>query len=152
MLRNVDIVNPATGEVMKGCAIWFPDRPKLGERWFMAFQEAFEEIAKDKEITIEPRRVLDYLFSKLDFENYIQITQKDIAEALGMQKSHVSRAIKLLTSKQIILESQKTGRSRYFRLNQNYGWKGKVKTFQEAQKERLKVIDGGYQGKASEPL
>lgn len=143
MLRNVDIVNPDTGEVMRGCAIWLPDRPKLSERWFMAFQEAFEEIAKDKEITIEPRRVLDYLFSKLDFENYIQITQKDIAEALGMQKSHVSRAIKLLTTKQIILEGQKIGRSKYFRLNQNYGWKGKIKTLQETRRDQLKVINGG---------
>lgn len=143
MLRNVDIVNPSTGEVMKGCAVWFPDRPKLSERWFMAFQEAFEEIAKDKEITIEPRRVLDYLFSKLDFENYIQISQKDIAEALGMQKGNVSRAIKLLTEKRIVLEGPKVGRSKYFRLNQNYGWKGKVETLQKSRRDQFKLIDGG---------
>ena len=36
-------------------------------------QDAFEELAKDREITNEPRRVLDYMFSKLDFENFILI-------------------------------------------------------------------------------
>ena len=39
-------------------------------------QDAFEEIAKDREITSEPRRVLDYMFSKLDFENFIQLSQR----------------------------------------------------------------------------
>ena len=109
----------------------------------MAFQDAFEEIAKDREITSEPRRVLDYMFSKLDFENFIQLSQKDITEALRMHKSQVSEAVKLLTSKQIILEGPKVGKSKCYRLNPNYGWKGKVKTLQEARREQLKVIQGG---------
>ena len=94
----------------------------------MAFQDAFEELAKDREITNEPRRVLDYMFSKLDFENFIQLSQKEIIEILGINKSNVSKAIKLLTRKQIVLEGPKVGRSRCYRLNPNYGWKGKVKT------------------------
>ena len=114
----------------------------------MAFQDAFEEIAKDKEITSEPRRVLDYLFSKLDFENFIQQSQVDIAKELEMHKEQVSRAIKLLVSKQIILEGPKVGRSKCFRLNPHYGWKGKVKNFEKYNKERIKqrtmqVIHGG---------
>ena len=57
-------------------------------------QDAFEELAKDREITNEPRRVLDYMFSKLDFENFIQLSQKEIIEILGINKSNVSKAIK----------------------------------------------------------
>lgn len=109
----------------------------------MAFQDAFEELAKDKEITSEPRRVLDYLFSKLDFENYIQQSQQDITKALGMHKSQVSEAIKLLVRKQIILEGPKVGRSKCYRLNPNYGWKGKVKNLKEYQKEQFRMIKGG---------
>lgn len=109
----------------------------------MAFQDAFEELAKDREITSEPRRVLDYLFSKLDFENFIQQSQQDIAQALGMHKSQVSEAMKLLVRKQIVLEGPKVGRSKCYRLNPNYGWKGKVKTLQEARREQLRVIEGG---------
>jgi DNA-binding transcriptional regulator GbsR (MarR family) len=83
------------------------------------------------------------MFSKLDFENFIQQSQVEIAKALGMHKSQVSEAVKLLTSKQIVLEGPKVGRSKCYRLNPNYGWKGKVKTLQEARREQLRVIEGG---------
>ncbi len=43
-----------------------------------------------------------------------------------MQRSHVSEAINLLASKGILLEGPKVNRSRTFRLNHTYGWKGKL--------------------------
>jgi Firmicute plasmid replication protein (RepL) len=149
MQKYIEQVDQKTGEVLQGCMVWIPQRPKLTERWFMAFQDTFIEIAKDPELTLEPKNVLFYLFGKLDFENFIQQTQTEIAEGLGMQKQNVSRAIKLLTQKQIILEGPKVGKSKCYRLNPNYGWKGKVKTLQEHRKEQFKVIQGGM-GKAEE--
>lgn len=150
MQKHIEQIDPETGEVLQGCMVWIPQRPKLTERWFMAFQDAFEEIAKDPELTLEPKNVLFYLYSKLDFENFIQQTQKEIAEALGMKKENVSRAMKLLTAKQIVLEGPKVGKSKCYRLNPNYGWKGKVKTLQEHRKEQFRVIQGGIEGKKSE--
>ncbi len=143
MQKYVEQVDRQTGEVMQGCMVWIPQRPKLTERWFMAFQDTFEELAKDPDMTGENYKVLFYLYSKLDFENFIQQSQKDIAEGLGMRKENVSRAMKLLTSKQIVLEGPKVGRSKCYRLNPNYGWKGKVKSLQEARREQLQVIQGG---------
>lgn len=143
MQKYVEQVDRNTGEVMQGCMVWIPQRPKLTERWFMAFQDSFIEIAKDPDMTGETLRVLMYLYGLLDFENYIQQSQKEIAEGLRMRKEHVSRAMKLLTSKQIVLEGPKVGRSKCFRLNPDYGWKGKVKSLQEARRERLQVIQGG---------
>lgn len=143
MNKQIEQIDRETGEILQGCMVYIPYRPKITERWFMAFQDAFEELAKDREITSEPRRVLDYMFSKLDFENYIQLSQMDIAKALGMQKQNVSHAIKLLTTKQIVLTGPKVGRSKCYRLNPNYGWKGKVKTLQEHRREQLQIIQGG---------
>ena len=143
MRKQIEQVDQATGEVLQGCMVWIPYRPKLTERWFMAFQDTFEEIAKDPELTLEPKNVLLYLFSKLDFENFIQQSQKDIADGLKMKKENVSRAMKILTDKQIVLEGPKVGRSKCYRLNPNYGWKGKVKNLKEYQKEQFKVIQGG---------
>ena len=140
--KYIEQVDQKTGEVLQGCMVWIPERPKLTERWFMAFQDAFEELAKDREITNEPRRVLDYMFSKLDFENFIQLSQKEIIEILGINKSNVSKAIKLLTRKQIVLEGPKVGRSRCYR-QPNYGWKGKVKNLQEYRRNSSEVIRGG---------
>ena len=50
----------------------------------MAFQDTFIEIAKDPDMTGETMKVLMYLL-KLDFENFIQQTQIDVAEGLGMK-------------------------------------------------------------------
>ncbi len=85
MQKYVEQVDRETGEVMQGCMVYLPYRPRITERWFMAFQDSFEEIAKDP----------------------------------------------------------KVGRSKCYRLNPNYGWKGKVKTLQEARREQLRVIEGG---------
>nr|WP_250996819.1 hypothetical protein [Escherichia coli] len=50
----------------------------------------------------------------------------DIAEALNMQKTNVSRAVKTLIEFEIILEGPKIGRSKTYRLNPQFGWKGTV--------------------------
>lgn len=113
----------------------------------MAFQDSFEKIAKDPDMTGENYRVLMYLYSKLDFENFIQQSQKDIAEGLGMRKENISRAMKLLVEKQIVLEGPKIRRSKCYRLNPHYGWKGKVKNLENYQKDEnrkaLELIQGG---------
>jgi hypothetical protein len=141
--RTVCQFDTLTGEVMKGCLVYIPARPKLSGGWFMVFQEAFEALAKDPDLTGETWRILSYLFSKLDFENDIHLAQKDIAEALNMRKQNVSRAMKLLCDKQIVLKGPKVGRASTYHLNAYYGWKGKVKNLKEARKAQLKVIDGG---------
>jgi DNA-binding MarR family transcriptional regulator len=109
----------------------------------MAFQDSFEQVAKDPDMTREMFRVLNYLYSKLDFENYILQTQKAVAEELGMNKQNVSRAMRLLIAKQIILESPKVGNVRCYRLNPNYGWKGKVTNLDNARREQFRLIEGG---------
>ncbi|MGI4851760.1 MAG: MarR family transcriptional regulator [Janthinobacterium lividum] len=87
----------------------------------MDIQDAFIALAKDKEICGRTRRVLDYMFGKLGFENYICIQQKEICEALDIQKANVCRAIKVLLEKGIILPGPKLGRTSSYRLNPTYG-------------------------------
>lgn len=106
----------------------------------MGFQEKFKTIAKDPDMTWGSAKVLMYLFGELDFENFIYCSQKDIAEELEMQQSHVSRAIRFLISKQIILESPKIGRVKCYRLNPNYGWKGKVSNLDKYHRDHLKLV------------
>jgi len=137
IIRQVDL---KTGEIMEGCLVYVPHRPKIRGGWFMAFQEAFLNLAIDRDITGEVYRVFFYLMGKLDFENYIHVAQTDIAEALSLQKANVSRAVRTLCDKEIILKGPKTGRTITYRLNPEYGWKGKVKNMNAA---RFTVIQGG---------
>jgi DNA-binding MarR family transcriptional regulator len=103
-------------------------------------QAMFLNMAQDREITGEVGRVLYYFFGKLDFENYIHVAQTEIAQALGLQKANVSRAVRILCDKKIILKGPKTGRIITYRLNPEYGWKGKVKNMNAA---RFTLIKGG---------
>lgn len=149
--RKIKQLDTTTGELLEGCLVYVPYRPKFRSGWFMMFQETLIEIAKDREITGEIYRVLFYLLGKLDFENYIHFTQGDAAAALGLQKTNVSRAVKTLCDKGILLKGPKVGRSSTYRLNSGYGWKGKVKNFESERRQRFRLLQGGKdEGQAQE--
>jgi DNA-binding transcriptional regulator GbsR (MarR family) len=120
--RDVDVyaVDRRTGEVLDGVPVL------CGVK-----QEALQIIAKDKDIKWETYRVFVYILSILDFENWIQVPLSDIANELDMQRANVSRAIKILESKDILLRGHRVGKSYAFRLNPDFGWKGRVTNLDE---------------------
>ena len=136
--QNVEIraYDKNTGKILEGvpvlCGV---KRNPYSTGWVMNSQEALEIIAKDKEITGRIHRVLWFIVARLDFENWIQISQKEVCEELNMQKQHVSSAIKLLERKEIILRGPKVGKSYAFRLNPYFGWKGDVKNLDDYRKK-----------------
>ena len=137
--RNVEVqaYDKNTGEILEGvpvlCGV---KRNPYSKGWVMNNQEALRIIAQDKEITGRIHRVLWLLVAHLDFENWIQISQKEICKELNMRKEDVSSAIKLLQQKEIILRGPKVGRSCAFRLNPYFGWKGDVKNLNDYRKEK----------------
>ena len=123
---------------MQGCMVYIPYRPRLTERWFMAFQDTFIEIAKDPDMTGETMKVLMYLFGKLDFENFIQQTQIDVAEGLGMRKQNVNRAMQILTAKQIVLKARRSDDPNAIGLIQIMDGKAKLKPFKNCERNNSK--------------
>jgi hypothetical protein len=115
-----------------------PRRKVRLEGWYMGFQQAFIELAKDKELRGEPRSVLDYLLGCMDFENFIAVEQKKIAEELGMHKVNVSKAIALLVRKGILVKGPKMGRHASYRMNLFLAWKGKASDHKTAAKKNRK--------------
>ena len=108
----------------------------------MTFQDSIKLIATDKDMTGQTLKVMLLLMSGLEFENYIAIKQVAIARELGMHKVDVSKAMKLLVEKGIILKV-KEGSTTGYKLNPNYGWKGRVSNL-EAEKRRIaneRVVD-----------
>jgi len=128
-----------TGKVLQGVIVFFGVKNNpYGNGWLMISQESLREIARDKDIKGETFRVFLYIIGILDFENWIHIPQKEIAEYLGMHKTVVSRSIKKLIDKEIIVKGDKLGKSYIFRFNPNFGWKGKVKNLDEYREEKYK--------------
>lgn len=138
------IVNTKTGEVKDGYFIYVahPKAKIKNQRFVMTFQDSLITISKDKELTGEMKSVLLFLMGNLEFDNYITIKQVEIAKELEMQKTNVSRAMRLLVSKKIILKV-KEGTTTGYKLNPTYGWKGKVENMEKtkAEMEADKIID-----------
>ena len=145
-MSDGSFVDQERGEILseeKYIFLAVPTREKIKEDWLMTFQDALEVIAKDRELRGEPRAVLDYLMSKLSFDNYIAVEQSVIASELVIHKANVSRSIKMLTEKGIIEKGPRLGKSWSYKLNPYYGWKGRVKNLKDERKKRLQVIEGG---------
>ncbi len=125
--KKIVSVDQVTGEILEGVIVYcgVKQNPYYAG-WIMNSQQALEVLATDKDLTKEAYKILIFLMARLDFENWIQITQKEISEALDIKKSNVSRGISLLEDKNIILRGPKIGKSYAFRLNPDFGWKGKV--------------------------
>lgn len=138
--KKVASVDQKTGEILDGVIVYCAvKRNPYSKGWVMNSQEALELLALDKDLTKESLRILMFLMARLDFENWIQITQNEIANTLDINKGNVSKAVSLLEAKDILLRGPKVGRSYAFRLNPNYGWKGKVKNLDDyRQKEHDK--------------
>lgn len=141
-MRRVTQVDLDTGEDLGGfVAMIRPKQKSAFERHFTMNQSALLSIAND--LNHDQTRVLMALLADLDYENFIQVAQIEIAEALNMQKTHVSRAIKKLIEFGIILEGPKIGRSKTYRLNPQFGWKGTITNHKKALSSRLTLINGG---------
>jgi len=95
---------------------------ELGEM-VMVFQNVLQQAAK--ELGYEELRMLSYLMAVCDFENWIRVSQKSIAESLGIQQSSVSRAINNLAKKEY-LEINKQDRLNFYRIKHKTAWKGKL--------------------------
>lgn len=93
-----------------------------GQNFFLCNQTILELIENDRELTHQPIRVLIHLLRKMDFGNYIDIHQETVAKSLKISPSNVSKVIKLLVEKGILIRDPNI-RQR-FRLNPNYGFKG----------------------------
>ena len=122
------VLNTETGEY-RPAITWIRAKWK-GANYFMGFREAFMEIAQ-KRLGSEAKVVFLYILGCLDYENRITVPQVQIARQLGMKKQNVSRAIKVLVGEGILIEGPMVNRCRTYRLNDKYGWKGKLKNLRE---------------------
>ena len=129
-------VDKYTGEEFGFPVIVGRKRNPYGKGWVMNSQEALEIVAKDKDIKGETYRVLFFICARLDFENWVQLSVTEIANELDLKQPSVSRAMKVLEDKQIILRGPKVGRSYAFMLNPEFGWKGKVKNLEDYRRQR----------------
>lgn len=136
MHANID---PETGEIVSLTIPHKPMKSNLGGGWMAMYQDAMDWLA-DAKLSYEEYRVMMKLLAKLDFENYIRITQNDLANELQMKQPSVSRAIKGLLERDIIRKGPRVGNSNTYRLNPLIGHKGQGINKTKQEYDHLKRI------------
>ena len=111
---------------LKGFLLIPLDQVKIKEDYIMIFQENVRNILKNMELTPGELKIFFYLLSVTDFENYIWITQQEIAEELKMKQPYIARVIKSLEEKGLIIK-EKRGRNNVYKINPQIAWKGREK-------------------------
>lgn len=134
-----------TGEVLGNAVIgviYGHERNCFGKGWVAVAQHAMTMMAQS-DLGQQEFRVFFAVGSRIDFDNYILLNQAEISKELGMDKADVSRSIKKLETIGVLLRGPKAGRSITYRLNPNFGWKGKAdnhrRAIEDTMKERMKA-------------
>lgn len=139
-MQRVGSVDLDTGEVLDGAVLglFYPKRQNgFRQGWVAMSQDAMLELAKAG-LGAQDWQVLAVVLAKLDFENYLVLSQAEIGEAIDMKAPNVSAAIKRLEGLGVLMRGPKAGRSSTFRLNPSFGWKGSASNHRAALRERMK--------------
>lgn len=138
-MARITQIDENTGEIVGNYVAVIQPKKRNGfyQGWFAMSQVAIQDL-REYGLTGRDYEVLFALLSFLDFENLIQVSQASLAKEIGMQKQHVNRAINKLIDTNVLIEGPKIGRSKTFKLNPNFGWKGTAKNHTEALKARMR--------------
>lgn len=126
-------------------------------RGLILAQEALLKLATNSaNMTLSDLRVFHCLLAHVDHENFVLTSQAEMAEKIGMAKSHFNRSLKRLFEEGIFEKGPKVGRMVSIKFNPEFGWKGSAKNHVIAlDKERRRrmrkagisgVVDGGRDG------
>lgn len=88
------------------------------------YQEQMTAVAKADLLTRRAWRVWAYLVGHATFADRLPVTQKAMAQELGLAQQHVSLALRELMRYQMIFGERVEGRMVY-RLNSHFAFKGK---------------------------
>lgn len=146
------LVNPHTGEVLEGLAVPRQKRYPQGKEFMTMFRDGWEYLSEIDDLAGRDYRVLHRLLSKLDYENWISVSQETIAEELNLRQPDVNKSIGRLTGHRIIeREKDPIDKRRWrYRLNANLGWKGDARQWRQHQEARHRHFSlNGHNGDAT---
>ena len=93
------------------------------------FSEGLGRLAVDRELTLTDKNVLLFLISVMEYENLLNITQKELSEGLSIAQPEVSKSIKKLIEGGYLKIVDKNGRQNIYQLNPHLAFKSRAKNY-----------------------
>jgi DNA-binding transcriptional ArsR family regulator len=140
--RRISHIDAKTGEVLDSGVLAYitPKRKNgFGKGWMAMSQEAMKILAqRRKEIGGEGYAVMFSIIGSCGFGNEFKaVNQAQVANETNMHQSNVSRAIKRLVKIGILIEGERKGINKVYRVSPELGWKGEAKGHVIALNEEL---------------
>jgi len=125
--------------------LFTPNKKDYGDAggWIIMWQESAMKLAADKRLNLTDHRVMAVLNAKLDFQNWIRISNKDIGDLLGVARPNISVSMKKLTEMGVLILGPSVKNVRTFRLNPAFAWRGTIQQGATERRKALKVLQGG---------
>jgi CRP-like cAMP-binding protein len=135
------LVDPATGQEHGEIPVLTHQTAQLRDEFMFAHKKGFARLAQE-DLGGTDLKVLMVYLSLLDFDNYVQLSQNDIADFLNLPRQNVNRSTRKLIDKKILLVGKKVGRNNTYILNSFFGWKGNVgEKYYKAYDQHSRLLD-----------
>jgi hypothetical protein len=103
---------------------------RLGKDYLRMYQDAFLEIAQDKDLNQTDTRILLAILGKLDYENDFNLSQADIGNLLQVAQPNVSKSFTKLEAKGYLHLIRVDGRKKVYQFNPYLAFRSRAKNFQ----------------------
>ena len=127
-------VNAMTGEVVE-----LTEDGGETRRWptprVQLFQRGIRRVAEEGILGKEAWRVLGYLLSILDWDNWLVVPQRRVGDILGMTAQQMSRAIRMLLENGLLVQAGRPYPRSAYRLSSDFAYKGRYNGWQKRQRE-----------------
>lgn len=106
-----------------------------GAQHVRLFQQAIRRLGEEGHIGKESWRVLAYLLGVLEWDNWLVVPQVQIAEAMGMHRVQVSRAIRQLLAEGILGQAAPPAPKTAYRLRAEFAYRGSRNGWRKRRRE-----------------
>lgn len=126
--RKIIHIDKRTGEELHGSLVWCHSKSKVFPHGYVALsQKGLYELLVTYQITNQQLLFLSRILKDIGFHNILPYTATQFAKIYGYSRTYASRIIRELYELGILVDYCEIGRSKYYALNSNLGWKGKPK-------------------------
>ncbi len=102
---------------------------RLGKDYLRMYQDAFLEVAQDKELNHTDTRVILAILGKLGYENEFNLTQADLGDLLQVAQPHISKSLLKLEAKGYLQVARTVGRQKVYQFNPYFAFRSRAKNF-----------------------
>lgn len=111
--------------------IYTKPKKHLKEDYARCFLNEMENIASNKDLNATDLRLLITIIGNLEYENILNISQKDLAEKLKIPRPAITKSIKKLISRKYLQIINKIGKQNIYQFNPNIAFRSRAKNHKD---------------------